>query len=281
MLRNLTLTIVFAASIAAMAIGQIRTPAPSPSATISQTVGLTDVEVVYSRPAAKGRTIFADNGLVPFGKIWRTGANQITKVSFSDDVTIEGKELKKGAYGVLTLPGSSKWAVHFYEYETGNWGSYREKTPAVAVEVMSKSNANNVESFTISVDDIHMEGATLNIAWANTVVPVSIGVHAKKQVMASIDKVMAGPSTGDYYNAGSFLFESGGDLNKALMYVQKATKTDSPRFWQVRRESLILAGLGRKAEAITAAKLSLDLAKKAGNDDYIKMNTDSIKEWSM
>ena len=281
MFKNLTLTIVFAASLAVMAFGQLKTPAPSPSATIMQTVGLTDVEINYSRPSAKGRTIFAANGLVPYGKLYRTGANYIPKITFSNDVTIEGEELKAGSYGVLTTPGASSWGVHFYTYDTGNWGSYKEKEAALTVNVGSKKNANHVESFTISVDAMSMDNATINIAWANTIVPIKLGVDAKSKVLASIEKMVAGPTAGSYYQAGAFLYDAKTDLGKALMYVQKATKVDNPKFWQVRRESLILAELGRKAEAITAAKLSLELAKTAGNNDYVKMNTDSIKEWSM
>lgn len=281
MIRNITLTTLFAVLAISLAVGQIRTPAPSPSAKVHQTVGLTDVSIEYSRPSAKGRTIFAADGLVPYGKIWRTGANSISKITFSDDVTVGGKKLEAGSYGILTKPGASEWAVHFYSYDGGNWGSYVEKTPAAAVMVTPSKTSDMAETFTLSVDHVSMDGAHFVIAWENTKVAVPIEVNVDEQVMANIERVMAGPSTADYYAAGDYMFSAGKDLNKALMYVQKATKVDNPRFWQVRKEALILAELGRKADAIAAAKKSLALAKEAGNDDYIRMNEKSIKEWSM
>ena len=279
-MKNLFTVLCFVA-LAVSAQAQIKTPAPSPSATIMQTVGLTDVTVEYSRPSAKGRTIFGDDALVPNGKIWRTGANSVTKVTFSDDVMIEGKELAAGKYGVLTMPGASKWAVHFYTFESNSWNSYTEATPALAVSVMPKKSADMTESFTISIDGLKSDGATMNIKWANTVVPVSISTNSDKAVMAAIDKVMAGPSAGDYYNAASYYFTADKDLDKALTWMEKAIAGPDKKFWQMKRMSELLAKMGKTKEAITAAKTSLELATKAGNDDYIKMNNDNIKMWSM
>ncbi|MFT6336007.1 MAG: hypothetical protein ACI86M_002866 [Saprospiraceae bacterium] len=279
-MKNLFAVLCFVA-LAVSAQAQIKTPAPSPSATIMQTVGLTDVTVEYSRPSAKGRTIFGDDALVPNGKIWRTGANSVTQVTFSSDVMIEGKELAAGKYGVLTMPGASNWAVHFYTFESSSWSSYTEATPALAVNVASMKSADMAESFTMSIDDLKSDGATLNIKWANTVVPVSISTNSDKAVMSNIDKVMAGPSAGDYYNAASYYFTADKDLDKALSWMEKATAGPDKKFWQVKRMSELLAKMGKTEEAIATAKTSLELATKAGNDDYIKMNNDNIKMWSM
>ncbi|MFT4537324.1 MAG: hypothetical protein ACI9P5_004708 [Saprospiraceae bacterium] len=281
MFKNITITLILLLGALSMATGQIRTPAASPSAKVSQTVGLTDIDIVYSRPSAKGRTIFAADGIVPFGAIWRTGANQATKITFSDAVTVEGKELAAGSYAILTKPGASSWDVHFYDFKTGNWGSYVELEPAAVVTVSPVNLPFNVETFGISVEDISSEGAVLALIWADVMVGVKVGVEVESRVMADIDRVMAGPSANDYFNAASYLHESGKDLNKALRYVQKATSGDSPKFWQVRREALILADLGKNAEAVAAAKKSLTLAKEAGNDDYVRMNEKSIQKWSM
>ena len=125
------------------------------------------------------------------------------------------------------------------------------------------------------------DGATLQFGWDNVVVPVNLTVHTDKEVMSSIERAMAGPSTNDYYAAATYYHDEGKDLKMALKWIEKATAGDSPRFWQVRRKALILADLGMKAEAIAAAKQSLELAKAAGNDDYVRMNEKSIKEWSM
>lgn len=280
-MKNLFAVLLMIAFTAFSVEAQIKTPAASPSATVMQTVGLTDVTIEYSRPSAKGRTIFGADALVPNGKIWRTGANAVTKVTFSNDVMIEGKELKAGKYGVLTMPNPSNWAVHFYAFESNSFGSYVEKTPDLAVSVNPGSSKDHTETFTISVDDLKSDGATLNIRWANTVVPVKISTHADKTVMANIEKVMAGPSKGDYYNAASYYFSAGKDLKQALEWVNKATDGPDKKFWQIKRKSEILGALGMKKEAIEAAKLSLELATKAGNQDYIKMNNDNIKKWSM
>jgi len=280
MLHKIATTVLVMLLAAATVSGQIATPAPSPAAMFKQTVGLTEVTVEYSRPAVRERTIFGD--LVPYGELWRTGANRATKITFSDDVTIEGEALSAGSYAILTTPGENSWGVHFHAYEGGNWGSYREKEAAVTATVTPVTIPGiKVENFFITVADLKSDGGTLEFVWDQLLVPVKIGVHTDKTVMANIENVLAGPSAGDYFAAGTYLHESGKDLNKALTYVQKATNVDNPRFWQVRREALILADLGRKAEAIAAAKKSLELATTAGNSDYVRLNEKSLKEWSM
>lgn len=278
MLKNLSFIILFVLGSVAMT-GQINTPASSPAASFTQTVGLTEISAEYSRPGVKGRVIFGD--LVPYDKVWRTGANAATKVSFSDDVTVEGEALSAGSYAVLTKPGMQTWDIHFYKHESRNFGSYLEKEADLIVTVTPQDLPFSVERFFITVADMTDNSGVLEFIWDTKLVPVQIGVNTDDRVMANIERVLNGPSAGDYYAAGQYMFNSGKDLDKALKYVQKATHSDSPRFWQVRQESLILAKLGRKAEAIAAAKKSLELATEAGNDDYIRMNKKSIKEWSM
>ena len=260
---------------------QISTPASSPFSKLQQTVGLTDVTIEYSRPSMKGRTIFADDGLVPFGKIWRTGANQATKITLSKDVQVEGKDLKAGSYAVLTKPDANSWEIHFFNFETPGFGFYLDKTPALVITVPSTSLPFDLETFTFNIDNLQNDGATIQIAWANTLVPIGLSVWTDKEVVASIERVMAGPSSNDYFNAASYYHAAGKDLDSALDWVTKATSGDNPAFWQVRTKALILADMGKKDEAIKAAKWSLELAKKANNDDYIRMNEKSIKEWSM
>ncbi|PHN07262.1 DUF2911 domain-containing protein [Flavilitoribacter nigricans] len=259
---------------------QISTPAPSPGSKLMQTVGLTDVTVEYSRPAVKERNIFAADGLVPFGEIWRTGANSATKITFSDDVKVGEKDLKAGAYAILSKPNAASWEVMFFPYEGGNWGSYVEKEPAATVEAKTMKTGHKIENFTIMIDGITTDAANLIFAWDNTAASVPLSVMVDKQVMANIERVLAGPSTNDYFAAASYYHQTGKDLNKALEWVQKATAGENPAFWQVRLEALILADLNRKKEAIAAAKKSMELAEKAGNADYVRMNKKSIDEWS-
>ncbi|MBL0684506.1 DUF2911 domain-containing protein [Aquimarina mytili] len=264
----------------ATCFAQLKTPAASTSAKVIQTVGLTDIEIHYSRPSARGRSIFGADSVVLFGNLWRTGANAATKIIFGDDVTISGKELKAGAYAILTKPGASRWDIYFYPYESSNWISYVKKEPAVTISSAKTTVSDKIETFTISIDNIAMETADLVFAWEKTKVMLPIQVEVHTKTMANIEKVLAGPTTFDYYRAALYLHESGKDLNTALQYVQKATKADNPRFFQVYREALILADLGRKTEAIIAAKKSLELSKKAGNDDFVRLNEKLIKEWS-
>lgn len=259
---------------------QISTPQPSPLSTVSQRFALTDATVEYSRPSAKGRTIFGTGGIVPNGDIWRVGANSATKITFSTDVKVEGTDVKKGSYAILAKPGATSWEIHFHEHTTANFGAYTEKVPAVAVMVKPVMSGTKFETFLINFDEITNTGATLQMIWDKTIIPIKITADSDKAVMASIDKVLAGPTPGDYFAAGSYLHDAGKDLTKALEYVRKATMVEKPAFWQVRRESLILADMGRKADAIEAAKKSLALATEAKNKDYITMNEKSIAEWS-
>jgi len=245
---------------------------------------LTDVSIEYSRPSAKGRTVFGD--LVPFGKTWRTGANANTTISFSDDVLINGVPLKKGKYALYTVPKADKWDVIFYA-STDNWGTpdtWEDSKVVVKTSADAKTSPLFVENLTIGVNNLTNDNATLDIAWEKTVVSVKIEVPTQKTALASIEKALSGPSANDYYAAGQYYFQSNGDLNKALEYVNKALSMvkageDVP-FWQLRVKSLIQAKLNDKKGAIDTAKLSLAAAEKAKNADYVKMNNDSIKEWS-
>nr|WP_315163749.1 DUF2911 domain-containing protein [uncultured Flavobacterium sp.] len=260
---------------------QVKTPQGSPKSTVIQTVGLTEVEVNYSRPSAKGRAVFGN--LVPFGKLWRTGANENTIVSFSDDVIIDGKTLKKGKYALYTVPKIESWEVIFYA-TTDNWGTpqeFNEANVALRTVVKEEALSKPVETFTIGVSSLDPNYAYLEIYWENSYVAVKFEVPTQKTAIANIEKALAGPTSADYFAAAQFIFQSNGDNDKALEYVNKALdmSTEKP-FWYNRLKSLIQAKSGNKAGAIESAKLSLAAAEAAKNQDYVKMNKDSIAEWS-
>ena len=259
---------------------QIQTPAPSPTVELKTKVGLTDVSLLYSRPSIKGRTVFAaaKTSVVPFGSMWRTGANSATKISFGDDVTIGGTAIKKGDYAIFSTPGATEWKVMFFNYETTNAGGYGDKTAVATWTLKPQKLAEKVETFTIDINDQTMDKASINIIWENTKVSMPLSVDVEGKVKASIDRVLAGPSANDYFTAGSYYHDTKKDLNKALEWVQKANAM-SPQFWTLRKESLILADLGKKKEAIDVAMKSLAAAKEAKNQDYINMNEASIAEW--
>ena len=274
--------IAFAIIIANFTIeAQVKTPQSSPKATVIQAVGLTDVEINYSRPSARGRAVFGN--LVPFGKVWRTGANENTTISFSDDVVIDGKTLKKGKYALYTIPKIESWDVLFYS-ATDNWGNpaeWNEANVALKVTVKPETLSKNVETFTIGISGLDNNFAFLEMYWENSYAAVKFEVPTEKKATANIEKALAGPTAGDYFSAAQFLFQSNGDNNKALVYVNKALdmNTEKP-FWYNRLKSLIQAKLGDKKGAIETAKLSLAAAEIAKNQDYIKMNKDSIEEWN-
>ncbi|MES2544268.1 MAG: DUF2911 domain-containing protein [Bacteroidota bacterium] len=273
--------IALAIMIASIGNAQVKTPQASPKSVLNQTVGLTEVEIEYSRPSAKGRTIFGD--LVPFGKLWRTGANANTMISFSEDVVIDGKTLKKGKYALYTTPKVESWEVIFYS-NTDNWGTpdeFKESDVALRTTVKSESLNRNVESMTIGINNLDNNFAHLEISWEKTIVAVKFEVPTQKAAIASIEKALAGPTAGDYFSSAQFYFQSNGDLNKALTYVNKALDMNADKpFWYNRLKSLIQAKLGDKKGAIETAKLSLAAATAAKNNDYVKMNQDSIAEWS-
>ena len=260
---------------------QIQTPQPSPAAKVHQTIGLSEVSVDYSRPAMRGRTIFGD--LVPYGKLWRTGANMRTQFTTDSDLKIDGKELKKGTYAILTIPNKESWDIVFYtEYQAG--GAPAELDDAkVALKVTAKVNSmeHPAENFTIAFGDL-ADGVSANmyIMWDKTIVWTKIETPTDEMAVASIEKAMAGPSANEYFSAASYYRSSGKDLNKALEWVTKAVDMRPDAFWMSRQKSLIQADLGDKKGAIETAKVSLAASEKAGNADYAKMNTESIAEWS-
>jgi hypothetical protein len=277
--------LLLAIAIANFAVeAQVKTPQPSPKSVLNQVVGLTDVTVEYSRPSAKGRVVFGD--LVPFGKLWRTGANANSTVSFSEDVVINGTTVKKGKYAIFTLPKADMWEVILYT-ATDNWGlpeNYDVNKVAVSLNVDPVVLNNNVETFTIGINNLTNDSATLDISWEKTMVSMKFEVPTQKAAMASIAKVLAGPTAGDYFSSAQYYYQSNGDLNKALEYVNKAVSMVKPGeeapYWHLRLKSLIQGKLGDRKGAIETAKLSLAGAEKDGNGDYVKMNNDSIKEWS-
>jgi hypothetical protein len=264
-----------------VADAQIKTPQASPRAIVSQMVGLTEVELNYSRPGAKGRPVFGN--LVPFGKLWRMGANENTTISFSDDVIIDGKTLKKGKYALYSVPRIESWDIIFYT-ATDNWGlpqEFDETKVALRTTVKEEALSKPVESLTINISGLDTSSAYLEIFWENSFVALKFEVPTQKTAMASIEKVLNGPSANDYYSAANFLFQSNTDIAKSLVYVNKSLELSKDKpFWFLRLKSLIQAKQGDKSGAIETAKLSLEAAEEAKNQDYVKMNRDSIAEWS-
>ena len=258
---------------------QIQTPPPSPSAKLEQRVGLTDFTIEYSRPSMKGRNIFGD--LVPYGQVWRTGANSRTKITFTDDIKFGGKDVKAGTYAIFTKPNPDKWEVILYTDYAGGGTPQEWDESKVAASVTAEvfPIPFDIQTFGIDINNITNNGASLEFFWAKTYVAVSFEVPTAAKAMASIESAMAGPSTNDYFQAASFYYQEGKDLNKAKEWIDKAVAANADAFWMSRQQSLIYAKLGDKKGAIKAAQASLAAAQKANNADYVKMNNESLAEW--
>ena len=272
--RLAALSLLLAAGL--MAQPKINFPALSPAATVKQKVGLGEITIDYARPSVKGRTIFSAKGLQPYGEVWRTGANTATKITFSTAVKVEGKDLPAGAYALYSIPGASEWTVIFNKV-TGEWGaySYKQENDALRVAVKPVTLSQPVETFTIDVNDIRADAATLNLVWEKTRVPVKLQFDVVKDVVAQIDTVMASGGKippGVYFSAAQFYLENGLDLNKARTWIDEATKGDKPPFYMLYWKARILAKLGDKQGAIAAARQSIAAAEGAPKAEYIRLN---------
>ena len=272
---------LFVAAFAFSANAQIKTPAPSPSQKIEQMVGLTDVTLEYSRPSMKGRKIFG--GLQDYGKVWRTGANKNTTLTFSTDFMVGGETLKAGTYALFTIPGEKTWDVILYS-DASNWGTpgkWDDTKVAAKITVTPEIMAMPVETFTITFDNLTNNSAVVGILWENTYAGLKFETPTDAMVSKQITAVMNGPEASDYYASAVYYLQSDNDIKKAQMWIDKAIKmsSDAPKYWMLRQQSLIHAKAGNTKGAIAAAKESLKHAEIAKSAGYIKMNKASLKEW--
>jgi len=280
-----SLLIVSLAILTFVAEAQIQTPQASPPGSVSTTVGLTDVKIDYFRPRVKGRKIFTNDAsaLVPYGKIWRTGANSGSKITFSTDVKVEGIAVPKGEYLILTWPGADEWTVSLYKDVSlgGNTGEYDASKDAAKFKVKPQKLGEKVEALTFNIGDISddSKSAKVQIAWENTSVKFSMSVDYDDQVMKSIEAATASsnadPNT--LFQAAVYYLENGKDLKKAKEWVTKAAAANPTAFWVLHQKAKIEKALGDKAAATASANASLKAAKDANNRDYQVMNEELLK----
>jgi hypothetical protein len=254
---------------------KINFPAASPAGTVTQRVGLTDIQINYSRPGAKGRKVFG--GLVPYDHVWRTGANTATKISFSTPVKLNGTPIPAGTYELFTIPGATEWTVIIHK-NMSQWGaySYDEKNDVVRVKAAATPLHDPVETLEISLNDLRDESATLNIVWEKVRVPVALTVDVKSTLIPQIEAVMsAGGEKLPYASAAMYYLENGLDLKKAAAWMDAAIAAQPDAFYLVYRKALILEKMGDKAGALAAARTSLEAANKATGaikDEYVGLN---------
>lgn len=248
----------------------LRVPSASTSQTIKQEFGLGTIEISYSRPNAKGRAIFGD--LVPFDAVWRTGANNATTVSFSEEVMIGDKKIAPGKYGLLSIPGKNEWTLIITkQVDVTSPSAYKQEQDVVRVAVKPTVVSSPVETFTISIVNVKTNSADIVISWEKTAVILPVRVDLDGKIMAQIDNLMNADNR-PYFNAAMYYLDNNKDLNKAAEWLEKASAQSPTAYWVWYQKARCLSLLGKKSEAMAASSKSLDLAQAAKNPDYVTLN---------
>lgn len=255
---------------------QVKMPAPSPVQTIKQDFGVGSIELTYSRPGAKGRRVFGD--LVPDGKLWRTGANAATRITFSDPVEIGGKKLDSGTYVLYTIPAEESWEV-IINKGVKNWGidGYKESEDVVRFKVVPAKVIPKVETFTMQFTDIKPDSCNLQLSWEKKSISIPITTNFKDKIRKQLDEALLTDKK-PYWQAAQFFYEYDKNLSKALEYATKAAEENPKAFWIFIYKARIQKEMGDIGGALESSKISRDLAKEANNDDYVRMNDKFQKE---
>ena len=258
--------------------GQIKTPQPSPTATITQKVGVSNISVEYSRPGAKGREIFG--GLVSYGKMWRTGANKATKITFNENCVFGGAKVKKGSYSLFTIPGEKEWTVVLNK-NTELWGvgEYDEENQVCSIVAKAIDTKDFTESFTIDFGTFQSFSAIMSLKWANTKIDIKVeSLEAKKLEKQYLELLTKGPSANDYYNGAKFFADNTSEYEMALEWINTAIKKRPDAFWMQFHKARILKKMGNNKESILVAEGVIELAREKKDDyGYIKRSEDLIK----
>ena len=259
---------------------QIKMPAASPTQTLSQDFGLGKIEIVYSRPSLKGRAAFGNSSvLAPVGTVWRTGANGATKVTFSHPVTVGGKLLAAGAYALFTIPGESEWTIIF-NTNSNSWGSfsYKEAEDVVRFKVKAETTSNSTENFTINVDNISPETATISLKWAKTLVNIPISTDIKTVIRGQVKEATKGTNvTADvYFAAANFYYDMDKDYDNALVCVDKAVSLNTKAYYMFLLKAKVQKELGNKKGARETAETCIKLATEANNQDYVRSGKELV-----
>ena len=271
-------SILFATLFAGGIVHAQKLPQPSPKGEVEQLVGLTTVEVEYSRPSARGRQVFGD--LVPYGKVWRTGANVNTTIEFDGPVVFEGQKVEAGKYALFTIPNAEAWVI-ILNKNTELWGEGDRKPEEDVVQFKVRpAKCETTETFTIGFADVKDDKAFLELRWENTLVRVKLEADATEQALANIKEAMAQPEIkpGTYHRCARYCVDKGVMLPEALEWAQKAASTDR-KYWTLHTLALCQAANGKYKEAVATANESMELAQKEGDNSYVKMNKERIDEW--
>jgi hypothetical protein len=255
---------------------KVEFPQASQHAVLKQRVGLTDIEVDYSRPNKNGRAIFG--GLVPFDKPWRTGANQPTKIKTSAAIKLADKEVPPGEYVLYTIPGANEWKLVLSKnLNAQNLVDHKPEDEIARVTAKpTLALAAPAETFTIGFEDLRANSATFYLEWDKTRVPVKLTTNDVEKVMQGIDAAIKSgkpQEAGFYYSAASFYFDQNKDLAQALKWVDQAIEKNPTAYFMQYKKAQILAKMGNKKEAVAAAEKSIELLKTNPNPDETAIAT--------
>lgn len=254
----------------------MKLPAPSPTAYLKQDFSTSNIEITYSRPNVRGRKIFGD--LIPFGQVWRTGANSATKISFGEDVALAGMNLKAGTYALYTVPGEKSWKI-IINKGVSNWGvsGFDDKDDVIQFEVPVQKLAEGVSSFTIAVDNILGNACDLVLSWENTKITIPVVADNNKRITDYLENGINNPKR-PYQQAANYYLETNQNLDKAIDYTDKAIAENKEAFWLYWLKARIYQKQGKKTEAIAAAQKSADLAAATPYAAEYQRNADTLKK---
>ncbi len=248
---------------------KIEFPAASQHAVVKQRIGLTDVEIDYSRPNKNAREIFG--GLVPYGKLWRTGANAITKIKFSQPVTLGGKQIPAGEYALFTIPTADRWTIILSkDAKLQSWTDYKQENDASRFTVNPEPIPDTIETFTIGLGDVKGASATLNLFWDKTRVPIKLTTDDVEQVSKELDAVVNAKTPLDArtaYQAAAFYYDNDKDMKQAAAWIDQALQKNPDAYFMYYKKAQIEAKLGNKQGAIASAQKAIDILKKSKSPD--------------
>ena len=275
-MRKFILGIVVSTIACSVNSQSIKMPPPSPPQTIKQDFGISSIELSYSRPGVKGRKVFGD--LVPYGAVWRTGANDATTIDFADDVTIGTTKVAAGKYGLLTIPDKDSWTIIITKQtDVTNPANYKQESDVVRIAAKPTTMKDKMETFTMQFANVKSSTCELQIMWENTAVSLPISSDVETVVMKEIDEAM-NKDNRPYFQAALYYLNNGKDLNQAVTWFDKAIAQQPDGYWIYHQKANALAKLGRKDEAKATAQKSIELAKQANNDDYVRLNEKLLEQ---
>lgn len=274
-MKRIAFALLFAGTVFSTAQAQdLKLPSLSPAARISQEFSTSSIDINYSRPSMRGRTVFGD--LVAYNEVWRTGANAATKIKFGEDVQIAGNDVKAGEYSLYTIPGKDQWEV-IVNKGVGNWGQmgYDRKDDVARFMVKPQTMPSTVQTFTIDISNITLNTCNIDLMWEKTKISIPVKANNQERLNASIDKAINKPSI-PYYQAASYYLETGQDLNRAMEYVNKALGQNPNAFWVYALKARIAHKQGNRAEAVAAATQSMEMAKGTAFENEYKRSMGKI-----